>query len=151
MRKIIPYLFICFIFGCAGYEPIFSSKNLDFYISDIENLNSDDITRKISKRLKDYKIEDANKEEYKLKITSEKNEYVASKDSKGDPLVFVMSVKTKIEVLYNEKSINILNLSETFNFNNQSNKFDLSKYKKNIEENLINKIYENLIIKIQTL
>ena len=151
MKKIILYFFICLIFGCTGYEPIFSSKNLDFYITNIENINGDDVTRKISKRLEDYRVEDNNKKRYKLKISSEKNEYIASKNSKGDPLVFTLSIKTTVEVLHNEKSINILSLDEAFNFNNQSNKFDLSQYKKNIEKNLINKIYENLIIKIQTL
>ena len=52
---------------------------------------------------------------------------------------------------YNELCEKNLDFSEKFTFNNDSNKFALSQYRKTIEQNLINNIYEKLIIRMQTL
>ena len=45
--------------------------------------------------------------------------------------------------ILNEKFI-----SEEFSYKNKENKFDLSQYEMNIEQNLINKIIEKLIVYI---
>ena len=46
---------------------------------------------------------------------------------------------------------NKLNFKENFTFNNQSNKLELNQYKKNMETNLINKIFENLILELRAI
>ena len=43
------------------------------------------------------------------------------------------------------------NLTEEFNYNNNSNKFSLKQYEKDIEDNLINKIVERSIIYLTVL
>jgi len=58
--------------GCAGYEPMFSTKKLSFYIDAIDNVNESKITRKISKNLNNNKKEIEDKKKYILKILSDK-------------------------------------------------------------------------------
>ena len=54
MKKIILYFCFLAIYGCAGYEPLFSTKELSYYVIDIKNVNKNNLTEKISKRLKNY-------------------------------------------------------------------------------------------------
>ena len=42
-------------------------------------------------------------------------------------------------------------IGENFVYNNQTNKFELEQYKKTIEDDLITKIFEKLIIKLRSL
>ncbi len=79
MKKI--FLFLCFfsLFNCAGYEPLFSTKKLSYYIVSIENVNNDSITKKISKNLDNKKTKNINKKGYLLEISSIKNNVVTSK------------------------------------------------------------------------
>jgi len=151
MKKIILYCCLCFVVSCSGYEPLFSTKSIDYYIKNIDNINEGRITSKISKQLQSYSIKDITKKSYHLKINSNKKIIVASKDLKGNPLVYKMSIKTSVIVIFNGKEIGTIDLEENFNFNNNSNKFYLSQYKKKVEGNLIRKISELLIVKLQIL
>ena len=151
MKKIITILLLFTIFGCAGYEPIFSSKNFNFYIDEIEITSSDKISKKIKKKLKHYRIKKTDQKSYNLRINSTTQQKIISKDSKGDPLIYELEIKSNMVIISDSKKTTNLDFVEKFNFNNQSNKFELNQYKKKIEENLINIIYEKLIIKIQSI
>ena len=98
MKKIILYCCLCFVVSCSGYEPLFSTKSIDYYIKNIDNINEGRITSKISKQLQSYSIKDITKKSYHLKINSNKKIIVASKDLKGNPLVYKMSIKTSVIV-----------------------------------------------------
>ena len=151
MKKIIAILLLFTIFSCAGYEPIFSTKNFNFYIDEIEIASIDKISKKIEKKLKHYRLKKTDQKSYNLKINSTKKQSIVSKDSKGDPLIYELEIKSNIEIISDSKKTTNLSFIEKFNFNNQSNKFELNQYKKKIEENLINIINEKLIIKIQSI
>ena len=150
MKKIVVIFFMFSLLGCSGYKPIFSSKNFDFYIKEIENVNNDKITRKLIKKVKSYSNENQ-KRPLALRINSEKEEIIISKDTKGNPLIFEIILKSTIEVSYQNEEISNFTLIENFTYNNQSNKFEMSQYKKNVENNLLNKIAENLILNLQSL
>ena len=153
MKKIIFCLSLFLIVSCSGYEPLFSTKNLSFYIEDIQNVKNDEITRKISKNLSYNKLKANNKKNYVLKISSEKQNYITSKDSIGEAVTFEMVLNVKVDVFFNDdkKPLNSLMFKHKFNYNNQKNKFNLKQYKTSIEDNLINKISKEIIIKLQKL
>ena len=147
MKKILLITIILFLNNCAGYKPIFSNKDTNFRIVQINNLNNDMISREITKSLKPYTTGD-NKIEIFLEIKSEKNENIISRDSKGDPLIYEIRVKSEIKILKKDKE-KVLKFNEFFNFNNQTNKFEFSQYKKSIQQNLTNRIFEKLILELQ--
>ena len=72
------------------------------------------------------------------------------KDTKGDPASYEIKIELKVDVVTMNGS-NKLYFKENFTFNNQSNKFELNQYKKNMETNLINKIFENLILELRAI
>ena len=153
MKKIFFYLCIFSIFGCAGYEPLFSTKNLSFYIEDIKNINNDVITKKISKNINNNKLKGENKIVYLLEIESNIINNIASKDSKENPLTYdiILDVKVKVFKRNTELPINILKFDKSINYNNQANKFNLNEYKKTIIENITNKISQEILISLQSL
>tara|TARA_B100000965_G_scaffold139942_2_gene116514 strand:+ start:5934 stop:6395 length:462 start_codon:yes stop_codon:yes gene_type:complete len=153
MKKIILYFCFLIIYGCTGYEPLFSTKNSNYYIINIENVNKDNLTQRISKRLDNYKSVDDNKKGYILKISSNMKNIVSSKDSKGQVSTYEMIVNVDLKVFSKDsnRAINSFKFNKNFIYNNQENKSNLSQYKKDILKNLINKISQEIIIKLQSL
>ena len=149
MKKIIFISLIIFLSNCAGYKPIFTSDQTNFYIEKIEISDDNKLVRKLVKNLKPYSI-DNGKQSITLKLDLNKQENVIMKDAKGDPASYEIKIKLNVDVITKDGN-NKLNFEENFTFNNQSNKFELNQYKKNTETNLINKIFENLILELRAI
>ena len=62
-----------------------------------------------------------------------------------------MLINVSITIISDQKLIKKIDLQESFNYSNSENKFTLNQYKKEIEENLISKISEELILRLQIL
>ena len=89
----------------------------------------------------------SNKESKKaisLLIDSQKIRNITSKDSKGNPQLLSMSLSANVKIYENNKIKSEKDFFESFSYSNESNKFNLSKYEKNIEQNLRNKIIKNI-------
>jgi len=153
MKKILFYLCFFSIFGCAGYEPLFSTKDLPFYIEEIKNVNEDIVTKKISKNINNNQLKNNNKIIYLLEIESTIDNNISSKDSRGNPLSYNMVLKVKVKVINknDELLINTSRFKKSFDYNNQTNKYDLNAYKKTIVENMANKISQEILINLQSL
>jgi|TARA_B110000261_G_C12941314_1_gene300563 hypothetical protein len=153
MKKIIFYLCFLTLFGCAGYEPLFSSKNLSYYIIDIENVNSDKITQKISRNLDNNKFKKVGTKGYKLKISSNKKSIIVSRNVKGEVATYEMNVNVEVRVFSNDSilPLNILKFNKNFTYKNQINKSNLNQYKKDILNNMVNTISQDIIIKLGSL
>ena len=74
MRKIIASLLLILTIGCAGYEPIFSSKNFDFFIIEIKIPNDDKISKRLGKKLQSYMSKDDAKKTYSLNYFKQRGE-----------------------------------------------------------------------------
>ena len=61
-----------------------------------------------------------------------------------------MRIKLNLEIEENGKKKNST-FAESFDYNNKSNKFDLKKYERNIQNNLIDKIIENVTLYLSTI
>ena len=149
MKKNFLILVFFFMSQCVGYEPIYSSKEQNFYIDTISTEIDDKISRNIEKKLKPYTKKNE-KEKIKLKINSNKEEKILSKDNKGDPVILEIEISTNV-VISNNNITKTLKFVERFSYTNQSNKFEFEQYKKNIEKNLIDKIFDKLIFKLRNI
>ena len=149
MKKNFLILIFFFITQCVGYEPIYSSKEQNFYIDTISTEINDKISRNIEKKLKPYTRKNE-KQKITLKINSNKEERILSKDNKGDPVILEIEISTNVVISYNNIT-KTLKFVEKFSYTNQSNKFEFEQYKKNIEKNLIDKIFDKLIFKLRNI
>ena len=145
MKKLIFVVIALFMLNNCGYTPIYSSKNNNFYI-DVSQKNRSKLNSKIENNIKKFSNEN-NENIIQIEISSNKKINIISKDKKGDPSRFSMIISLTINILNkNNYEINkTKSFTEKFDYNNNSNKFSLKQYEKDIEDNLINKIIERSI------
>ena len=135
---------MCFlILSNCGYEPIYSTKNLNFTIGKIDKSNTS-LNNKFSKKiniLKNKKIE----KKIDIKIESNKEINIKSKDTKGNTLVFELKITLKVSNL-NLNNNEVQSFSRKITYNNSDDKFKLKQYENELENILINKVVEDLIV-----
>ena len=150
MKRILSFFILISLCSCSGYSPIFSSKQTNFYIDQIILTEDNKLIIKIVKNLKPYTINNG-KRKIELELNLKLNETVILRDEKGDVASQEIKITLDVKSILQEKKVEKFKFVEKFTFNNQSNKFELNQYKKNIQSNLIDKIYEDLILKLRTL
>ena len=111
----------------CGFNAILSTKDIKFKINNIETPSNDKISLKIKKKLQIYQKIDTPQKDYNLKINTQKNIKIASKDTKGDPLTYEMIIVTKLEIFSKDKFIKDIVYKKNLNYNNRTNKFELKQ------------------------
>ena len=150
MKKLLVFFTLILLCGCSGYSPIFSSKQINFYIEQVIVKDDNQLIRKIVKNLKPYTINN-NTKKIKLELDLKLDETVILRDEKGDVATQEIRITLNVKSYFSNDEIKKFKFMEKFTVNNQSNKFELNQYKKNIQSTMVDKIYEDLIIKLRTL
>ena len=152
MNKIIFYFlpFLLLINSC-GYQPIYTNKNINFSIKEINSINNNRLIILLKNNLNMYSDTENKDKNYLLNVEVERKIITTSKDTAGNPKTYLMEVIVKIEVQENYGEITKKNFIEKFNYNTQENKFNLRQYEENIEENLIRKISENIVLYLSSI
>ena len=142
MNKNFFFLLCFLILSNCGYEPIYSTKNLNFTIGKIDK-NNTSLNNKFAKKinvLKNKKIE----KKIDIKIEGNKEINIKSKDTKGNTLVFELKITLKVSSL-NLNNNEVQSFSRKITYNNSDDKFKLKQYENELENILINKVVEDLI------
>jgi len=157
MKKItylvLTIALIIFTNGCSGYKPIFSSTNLQFKIANYSIKGDKVIGRKIYSKLhgvsKSTK-DDQNITNINLLIDVSKDKNVTSKDSAGKITGYKITLNTKIIATDFETNKKILNqnFNSSLTYKVQNQYSTTMKLENKSIENLINKTYQELLIKL---
>ena len=150
MKKIFIVIILLILNNCAGYKPIFSSKDVNFYIGEIIIKEDNKLIRNIVKNLKPYTIQN-DKQRITLELNLNIKEAITLKDTKGNTVSEEMEVVLEVKTFLENNDQIKFNFSEKFNFNNQSNKFELNQYKKRIQITLVEKIHQDLIMRLRAI
>jgi len=139
-----PFIFLIFflILSNCGYQPIYSTKNLNFTIGKVEKENTS-LNNKFAKSINALTNRGSDKK-INIKIESDKNIKIKSKDSKGNTLVLELEVNLKFINLDSDNQVQE-SLSRKITYNNSDDKFKLKEYENELEDILITKIIEDLI------
>ena len=144
MKKIIS-IFLLFLTSC-GYQPLYSGKNTGEFLFNKILLEGDrNINRRIISTLSFKEVQD-NFDYDELIIISNKKIVETSKNSKGQVTSYRTEINVEFKILNKNEIIKQKIFSEDFSYNNLDNKFDLANYQDDVENNLVNKIIEELII-----
>lgn len=144
MKKII-FVFLLFLTSC-GYQPLYSGKNTsDFLFNKILLEGNKNINRKIISTLSFKEVPD-NFDYDELIIISNKKIVETSKNSKGQVTSYRTEINVEFKIVNNNEIMRQKSFSKDFSYNNLDNKFDLTSYQDEVENNLVNKIIEELII-----
>ena len=141
------FFVLLFIVASCGYQPLYNTyKEIDkIKISDIKIIGDISLGKKIYSNLALKIVKD--KSLYKLILNNKKNIVVTSKDSKGQVISYRTTITVQLSFLDNEDNlIKDKTLSKDFLYNTKDNKFKLKEYQIEIENNLINKITEDINI-----
>ena len=135
-------IFLMFISAC-GYEPL--NKNLpesNIKISKKSFSGDNQINREIFDKIN---LKETNDElGYELKLNSNKIIEQVAKDKSGNVTKYKTNITIVVELIENKKTVKIRSFSKNFNYTNLSNKFELKKYQKDVETNLINSIANDI-------
>ena len=151
IKKItLTALLILFLNGC-NYQPIYSSKNVEFSIGKFQSSGDNKINKLLIKKLEIYKNDSLDTKKYNLKIDSKINKNISAKDKKGNPTTFTLKIAFKIEIENSLGEKKLTEFEEYTTYENNDNKFELKKYENSIKRNMIESINENIILYLQNL
>ena len=151
-KKILVLLLMLFISSC-GYEATYSKKNTNKYNFSINELNfigDRKVNLKIKEKLNNF-IQNKKNKNFTLKISSISEKIILAKNTAGDATSFQSTIVLNVEVLMNNKFKNNFLIEENFNYNNNSNKFDLKKYENEIKNNLTEFATDKLIFRLSNI
>jgi outer membrane lipopolysaccharide assembly protein LptE/RlpB len=152
LKKILLLILILSTTSC-GYETRYSKKNKVSYNFSINEINFEgdrDINLKIKEKLNNYTTS-KQKRNFTLKVNSNSKKIVLVKNVKGDPVSFKSIATINVEILDKNKIRNTFKVEETFNYNNDNNKFNLTKYEKEIKNNLAETATNKLIFRLSSI
>ena len=149
---IISIIFLSFINACAGYKPIYTT-NLQFEITDYSLKNNKKLGRQIYSKL--YSLSKSNKrntntQSITIMIDVTKNKAASAKDSAGKVLEYrnLLSSNIIIKNYLTDDEILNQNFSYSSTYIVQDKYSETKKIENKSTKDLINKTYQNLIIKM---
>ena len=157
MKKIVypifSFILLIFIGGCAGYEPIFGSTNLQFEIADYSVKGNKILGNKMYSKLyglSKSKKDDQNLRSIDLVIEISKDKKATTKDSAGKILEYKITLNTNIKVTDFITKDNILNqiFTSSLTYKVQNKYSDTANLENQSIENLLNKTYQELVVKL---
>ena len=145
MKKIF-IVFLLILTSC-GYQPIYkatvNTKNIN--INEVIYSGDQKINDEIYSKLPFILIRN-DENLNKLSLESKKEIKITSKDSKGQAVLYRTTINVRILILNNNEGIIDQKIVEkNFSYNSDENKFKFKEYQKSIEENLINRIVDDII------
>ena len=149
---IISIIFLSFINACAGYKPIYTT-NLQFEIADYSLKNNKKLGRQIYSKL--YNLSKSNKQNTNtqsitIMIDITKNKAATAKDSAGKVLEYrnLLSSNIIIKDYLTDDEILNQNFSYSSTYKVQDKYSETKRIENKSTKDLINKIYQNLLIKM---
>ena len=157
MKKVIypifSFILLLFINGCAGYEPIFGSTNLQFEIADYSIEGNKILGNKIYSKL--YSLSKSKKDDQNLrrvdlviKVSKDKN--ATTKNSAGKILQYKITLNTDIKVtdfITKDKILNQIFVSSLI-YKVQDKYSDTVDLENRSIEDLLNKTYQELVTRL---
>tara|TARA_Y100000590_G_scaffold466396_1_gene641587 strand:- start:369 stop:854 length:486 start_codon:yes stop_codon:yes gene_type:complete len=150
---ISSFLLLILINGCAGYEPIFSSTNLQFKIANYTIEGNKTLGNIIYSKL--YNVSKSRKDNQNIKnidlyikVTQEKQP--TSKNSAGKILEYKITLKTEVKIVdfLTDKKLLDQTLTSSTSYNTQDQYSETISLENKAIENLVDGTYQELLIKL---
>lgn len=139
-------ILLLFILSNCGYQPLYSTKdNLKFTVKELELIGDSKINKRIINTLS-IKVDSEEFRNNKIILENKKSIIETSKNKQGQPDSFKMIINFKLTIIDKTNNLTEKIITEEFSYKNKDNKFDLSEFEINLEDNLINNIINQISI-----
>ena len=147
MIRFAKYFIIYLVLVSCGFQSIYVSDKSNFSFNKSNALGEINISKEIINNLNGLKRGDG---EYELIIETIFKKNVSSKNKKGDPEVFDMSLDVNLTL---KKDNNILRnrFREKLSYNNLKSKFELKQQENNLKTNLVQEITQDILIYLNSI
>ena len=134
MKKNLLIIFFAFILSHCGFSPIYINEvNSDYRII-VEKTNGDKYINSLIKNEINKISNSESTKNYYIKINSQYEKVIMSKDTKGSPSEYQIRVKTNFTIKYNSIEKNLF-VIEKQNLENISDLFEQKNYENTIKKN----------------
>tara|TARA_Y100000590_G_scaffold59911_1_gene63716 strand:- start:2637 stop:3131 length:495 start_codon:yes stop_codon:yes gene_type:complete len=146
------FIFIC-LNACTGYKPIYSSSNVHFTIADYSIKGDKKLGNQIYSKLLNiskYNKNNPTAQSIKISIETSKEKIATVKNAAGKIIEYKINLNAFINVedYLTDKSLLNQNLNYSSSYKVQELHSETVILEKKTTENLVNQIYENLLIRI---
>ena len=142
-KHFIIYLFLV----SCGFQSIYVSDKSDFSFNKSNALGDIKISKDIIRNLDSLKKDEG---KYELIIETIFKKDVSSKNKKGDPEVFDMSLDVNV-TLKKDNDILKNRFREKLSYNNLKSKFELKQHENNLKSNLVKEISQDILIYLNSI
>ena len=147
MIRFAKHFIICLFLVSCGFQSIYVSDKSDFSFNKSNALGEIKISKDIISNLSGLKKDDG---KYELIIETAFKKEITSKNKKGDPEVFDMSLDVNV-TLKKDNSILKNRFREKLSYNNLKSKFELKQHENNLKSNLVQEITEDILIYLKSI
>ena len=148
LKKIFILLTLFLFFLSCGYTPIFSKKDVNFSIENIEFSGDIDVKKNISNALSSYKNKPDKEKKISLVITNLKNTTIASKNSKGEAETYRIGIDANVKIILAENNFIEKNFTKSSIYSAVERKSEEKLIENKLIENLSNEIALQIIFEI---
>ena len=149
-KKIFILLTLFLFFSSCGYTPIFSKKDVNFSIENIEFLGDKLVKEKINQVLSSYKNKTDKEKKISLIIINLKNTTIASKNSKGEAKTNRINVDTNVKIILDENNFIEKNFNKSSIYTVIDRKSEQKLIENKLVEDLSGEIAQQIIFEILT-
>ncbi len=146
LKKIIIILLSTLYLTSCGFTPIYSKKNLDFQINNIQFEGDREIKAILLSNLSAYKTKKKDKYNYDLNIKSEKKVEIASKNTKGEATVYKININTIVEVFLGDKLLLTKHYSNSSIYSSEKKIIKMKEVESRNLSNLSSKLASEIIL-----
>ena len=147
MIKFTKHFIICLFLVSCGFQSIYVSDKTNFSFDKSNALGEIKISKDIIRNLDSLKKDEG---KYELIIETIFKKDVSSKNKKGDPEVFDMSLDVNV-TLKKDNDILKNRFREKLSYNNLKSKFELKQHENNLKSNLVKEISQDILIYLNSI
>ena len=148
IKKFWIFIGLFLIFSSCGYKPIFSKKDVNFTIENIEFFGDRLVGEKINISLSGYKNKPNKEKKINLVIKNSKGISVASKNPKGEAQTKRINIDTNVEIILEGKNVAVKNFNKSTVYSIVDRKSEQTTIENKLTENLSKEISLQIIFEI---
>lgn len=147
--NILSFIIIIFLYGC-GFEPIFSSKNINntqlVKINEVNFKDYSDLNNLFLRKFRYFQKGEENLKKFNIDLDIDETKKIISKNKLGDPETFNIEIIADILILNTENNVlDTRTIRKNKNYNNLNNKFDLKQEENIIKNNIVDEIVDEIL------